>query len=121
MNRGSEFLCLDRGVLNLNLFVAAAEFLFDLGGADFDPVGDELAEPFEQHLIAQEFFELADAHSSRARLHFGGVTILQPSVTGKDRGENLLDAVRHFFRSDGKAETLSFDFESMLKNHLIED
>src|SRR4029077_15692019 len=115
MNRRSKFLCLDRGVLNLNLFVAAAEFLFDLGGADFFPVSDELAEPFEQHLIAQEFFELADAHSSRTHLHFGGVTVLQPGVTGKDRGENLLDAVRHFFRSDGEAETLRFDFKSVLK------
>src|ERR1700745_1175866 len=113
MNRRSEFLCLDRGVLNLNLFVAAAEFLFDLGGADFDPVGDELAESFKQHLISQEFFKLADGHSSRAHLYFGGVTVLQPSVTGKDRGKNLLDAVGHFFRSDGKTKALSFDFKSV--------
>jgi len=88
-----ELFRFDGGVLNLDFFVAAAEFLFDFGGADGDAVGDELAESFEQHLIAQEFFELADAHSSGAHLDFGGVTVFEPSVTGKDGGENLLDAI----------------------------
>ena len=121
MNRGREFLGLDCGVLNLDLFVAAAEFLFDFSRADGDAVGDELAESFEEHLIAQEFFELADAHSTGAHLDFGGVAVFEPSVTGKDGGENLLDAVRHFFRGYGEAEALSFEFEGVLKNHLIED
>ena len=98
MNRGSELFGLDGGVLDLNFFVAAAEFLFDFGRAYGDAVGYKLAEPFEQHLIAQEFFELADAHSAGAHLDFGGVAVFQPGVTGKDGGENLLDAIRHFFR-----------------------
>src|SRR5579864_1553994 len=120
MNCGSKLFGLDRGVLDLNFFVAAAEFLLDFGRAYGDAVGDKLAEPFEQHLIAQEFFELADAHSAGAHLHFGGVAVFQPSVTGKDGGENLLDAIRHFFRRDGKAEALGFEFEGVLKDHLIE-
>src|SRR6201987_841373 len=121
MNRDSELFGLDSGVLNLNFFVAAAEFLFDFSRADGDAVGYKLAEPFEQHLIAQEFFELADAHSAGAHLDFGGVAVFQPSVTGKDGGENLLDAIRHFFGGDGKTEALRFEFKGVLKYHLIED
>src|ERR1700751_1717061 len=121
MNRDSELFGLDSGVLNLNFFVAAAEFLFDFSRADGDAVRYELAEPFEQHLIAQEFFELADAHSSGAHLDFGGVTVFEPSVTGKDGGENLLDAVGHFFGGDRETEALGFEFKSVLKDHLIED
>src|SRR3984957_12338697 len=120
-NRGSELFRLDGGVLNLHLFVATAEFLFDFSRADRDAVGDELAESFQQHLIAQEFFELADAHSAGAHLDFGGVAVFQPGVTGKDGRENLLDAIRHFFGGDGKTEALRFEFKGVLKDHLIED
>ena len=105
-----QIVWFDDDIADLDLVVAAPEFLLDFGGRDGHAIGNEFAEFLLEQSLANDIFKFRHPHS-RGGFHLGGILIVtDEGAAGKCGGNQLANAVDAFLVADGDAELLGFGF-----------
>ena len=115
-----QILRLDQHVIELDLFILAAELLAHFVVAGRDAIGHQLLELLLQQRIFHFRFKLRDAHL-KARLDFRGVPVhADKGVAGKRRGHELLQQVGVLFVRDAQAHAVGFERQHLFIDQLVE-
>src|SRR5712664_1984890 len=118
---GFEIFGLDEGVVQLHLFIFVFELVLQLGGADADAIGYELAKLVLEQALANEFLE--DGYRElKSSLDFGGVAVhADEGVAVVGGGKKLADAVGALLVGNADAQALGFVLHFLLEDELVEN